>query len=210
MSEKPLHRVYGYARVSTEDQDLSLQRAALIKAGCDPDFIYEEHGSGGTMERMALKRLMRSMRAGDKLVVWKLDRLGRTLTGVIEFVKELRDEGIDLEIVTEKIDTSTAAGRAFFQMTMVFAELERGLISERTKAGMEVARSRGARFGQPFAITKTEKRKAEAQRIVDEGLEFITAETALARINAADKSVPPIKSVATWGRWMKAGCPGLE
>lgn len=210
MEHPPLHRVYGYARVSTEDQDLSLQRAALIKAGCDPDFIYEEHGSGGTMERIALKRLVRSMREGDKLIVWKLDRLGRTLTGVIEFVETLRADGIELESITDKIDTSTAAGNAFFQMTLVFAQLERALISERTKAGMAVARDRGARFGQPHTIKDNPKRLAAARAIVERGLETVTAAEAVAALNAADPKAKPIKSLETWRRWVRDGCPGVD
>jgi len=210
MNTSQLNRVYGYARVSTDDQDLSLQRAALIKAGCDPEWIYEERGSGGRMDRRELKRLMRSMRSGDRLMVWKLDRLGRTLTGVIETVEEMTREGIELVSLTEKIDTTSAMGRAFFQIALVFAELERALISERTRAGMAVARERGAQFGQPGKIADNPKRLAAARDLVERGLENITAAEAVEILNRADPKAKPIKSLETWRRWVRMGCPGAD
>lgn len=210
MEPPPEHRLIGYARVSTDDQDLTLQRKALIGYGVQPEHIFEEHASGGTMNRLALSRALRSMRAGDKIVVWKLDRLGRTLTGVIETVKQMTEEGVELVSLTEKIDTASAMGRAFFQIALVFAELERALISERTKAGIEVAKARGAQFGQPGKITDNPKRLAVARQIVEEGLENITAAEAVRRLNAADKSARPIKSLETWRRWLRLGCPGAD
>lgn len=210
MDHAPLNRVYGYARVSTDDQDCTLQRRALINAGCDPDWIYEEHGSGGRMDRKVLRRLMRSMRRGDTLKVWKLDRLGRTLTGVIETVEEMTAEGIELVSLTENIDTTSAMGRAFFQIALVFAELERALIAERTRAGMAVAKERGAKFGQPGKIVDNPKRLAEARKIVECGLENVTAAEAVKRLNEADPKAKPIKSAETWRRWVRMGCPGVD
>lgn len=210
MERPPLNRLYGYARVSTDDQDLTLQRDALIKAGCDPEWIYEEHGSGGRMDRKQLRNCIRSMRRGDRLMVWKLDRLGRTLTGVIETVEELTSEGIELVSLTEQIDTTSAMGRAFFQIALVFAELERALISERTKAGIAVAKERGARFGQPHKIKDNPKRMAVARGLVERGLENVTAAEAIAALNRADPNAKPITSPETWRRWVRQGCPGVD
>ena len=210
MGQEPDNRLIGYARVSTDDQDLSLQIAALTKYGVREDHIYREHASGGRMDRVQLQRAMRSLFPGDTLVVWKLDRLGRTLTGVIEFVEEMSKQSVNLISLTDNVDTTSAMGRAFFQIALVFAELERALIAERTKAGMAVARSRGARFGQPHKIKDNPKRLAAAREIVERGVETVSAEEALEILNAADPKAKPIKSTATWGRWLKAGCPGAD
>lgn len=210
MQYEPERRLIGYARVSTDDQDLSLQRAALVRYGVKPDHIYEEHASGGKMNRVQLRHALRSMRAEDTIVVWKLDRLGRTLTGVIEVVEEMTREGVNLVSLTEKIDTTSAMGRAFFQIALVFAELERALISERTKAGMAVAKERGAQFGQPSKIADNPKRLAAAREIVERGLESITAAEAVEILNRADPKAKPIKSAETWRRWVRMGCPGAD
>jgi len=146
MEIEPERRLIGYARVSTDDQDLTLQRKALVGYGVQPEHIFEEHASGGRMDRPALRRALRSMRGGDTIVVWKLDRLGRTLTGVIEAVEEMTQEGVNLVSLTEKIDTTSAMGRAFFQIALVFAELERALISERTKAALAQKRANGETY----------------------------------------------------------------
>lgn len=210
MSIEPERRLIGYARVSTDDQDLTLQKRALVGYGVNPEHIFEEHASGAKMDRPALKRALRSMRAGDKIVVWKLDRLGRTLTGVIETVKQMTEEGVELVSLTEKIDTTSAMGRAFFQIALVFAELERALISERTTAGIAVRKAQGVKFGQPGKITDNPLRLAVARQMVEEGVENITAREALRRLNAADKKAKPIKSVETWNRWRRIGCPGAD
>lgn len=210
MDHQPERRLIGYARVSTDDQDLTLQRQALVAYGVKPEHIFEEHASGGKMDRPALRRALRSMRDGDKIVIWKLDRLGRTLTGVLEIVEQMTREGVELVSITDSIDTKTAAGRAFFQMALVFAELERSLISERTKAGIAVRKAQGVRFGQPGKITDNPRRLAEAKRIVEEGVENVTAKEAIARLNAADPKAKPIKSVETWNRWRRIGCPGVD
>lgn len=210
MEHEPLRRLYGYARVSTDDQDLTFQREALIKAGVDPEWIYEEHGSGGRMDRKVLQRCLRSMRDGDTLMVWKLDRLGRTLTGVLEVLKQIEDDGIAFISLTEKFDTTTPMGKAMLHFAMVMAQLERDLISERTKAGIEIAKARGAKFGQPSMIKDNPKRLAAAREIVEAGVENITASEAIAKLNAADPKAKPIKSLETWRRWVRTGCPGVD
>lgn len=210
MEHAPLCRLYGYARVSTDEQDLTYQREQLIKAGVDPEWIYEEHGSGGRMDRKQLMRLLRSMRSGDTLMVWKLDRLGRTLTGVLEVLKQIEADGINFVSLTEKFDTSTPMGKAMLHFAMVMAQLERDLISERTKAGIVVAKERGAKFGQPSLIRDNPRRLLAARELVERGLENVTAAEAVAYLNAADQKARKIKSLETWRRWVREGCPGVD
>lgn len=203
-------KTFGYARVSTVDQDLSLQREALISYGVEPCNIIEDKASGGTMTRPGMKNLIRAMRPGDTVVVWKLDRLGRTMRGIIEIGLQMEKQDIKLVSITEQIDTKTPLGRMFFHLIAAMAQLERDLISERTKAGIEVAKARGTKFGPSHSILDNPKRFEEARQIVEEGLENITAEEALERLNAADPKAKKIRSLETWRRWVRAGCPGID
>ena len=202
-------KTFGYARVSTDDQDLALQRKALEAYGVDPCDIIEDHASGGTMKRPGMRNLLRVMRPGDTVVVWKLDRLGRTLTGVIETAENMARQDIQLISLTEKIDTSSAMGRAFFQIALVFAELERAVISERTKAGIAVAKARGVKFGAS-SWRDDPLRMAKAKEIVEAGVETVTAKEALAMLNAANPKARPLTAEETWRRWVRAGCPGAD
>ena len=131
----------GYARVSTDDQDTAAQVAALKAGGCER--IYREKASGGRWDRPELHRLLDQMRKGDVLVVWKLDRLSRSLRDVLTIMERLRDSGAGFRSLTEAIDTTTAAGRMMMQMVGVFAEFERAMLKERTKAGLDAAREEG-------------------------------------------------------------------
>ncbi len=133
--------IIGYARVSTDDQDLSLQLKALEEAGCER--TYSDKKSGKNLNRPGWRKCRMDLRGGDTLVVWKLDRLGRSLVDLVETVAEFRDEGIGLVVITQSIDTRTAAGRFMFNILASLAEMERELISERTKAGIEQAKERG-------------------------------------------------------------------
>jgi DNA invertase Pin-like site-specific DNA recombinase len=147
---------YGYARTSTGDQTTALQLAALKRARCS--HIFEDRGqSGSTPKRPALTRCLKTLRAGDTLVVWKLDRLGRSLRDLIILLDSLNERGVRFQSLTEAIDTETPTGRAMWQMIGVLAELERSLIVERTRAGMQAARRRGVKFGR--------KRKLSAAQI---------------------------------------------
>ena len=137
----------GYARVSTEDQHLDLQRDALEKAGCQD--IYEEKISGKQADRPELTQCLRSLREGDVLVVWRLDRLGRSLPDLVRIVGELESRGIGFESITEKIETVSATGRLVFHVFAALAEFERNLIRERTRAGIDAARARGRQGGRP-------------------------------------------------------------
>lgn len=131
----------GYVRVSTNDQNTALQRNALECAGCE--LIFEDKISGKTSDRLGLKRLLRTLGEGDTLVVWKLDRLGRSMRHLVVLVEELRERDINFRSLTDSIDTSTPMGRFFFHVMGALAEMERELIVERTRAGLAVARAEG-------------------------------------------------------------------
>lgn len=137
----------GYARVSTLDQSLNLQLDALNKAGCEK--VYQEKLSGMKEDRPQLMELLNFAREGDILVVYKLDRLGRSTKKLIEWSEELQARGIELVSIRDSIDTTTAVGKAMFKMLAVLAEMERDLISERTRAGLESAKARGRVGGRP-------------------------------------------------------------
>ncbi len=143
----------GYARVSTEDQKLDLQISALKRVGCGR--IYEDHGiSGSTMMRPGLASMIRSLRPGQTLVVWRLDRLGRSLSGLVQLVDHLNRREVGFQSLTESLDTGSSGGRLIFHIMAALAEFERTLISERTKAGMEEARRRGRHVGRPPKMTR--------------------------------------------------------
>ena len=140
---------FGYARVSTEDQNLDLQIDALNAAGCER--IFSEHMTGTRFDRPEFQRMDDMLREGDVVVVWKLDRLGRSTKQLIELVEGWERRGVDFVSLRDTIDTTTATGRFFFRLMASFAELERDLTSERTKAGLVAARARGRKGGRPKA-----------------------------------------------------------
>jgi DNA invertase Pin-like site-specific DNA recombinase len=139
----------GYARVSTDEQNLDLQRDALLNAGVSAKDIYTDKVTGVKADRPGLTLAISHLRAGDTLVVWRLDRLGRSLKHLIETVTTLKDQGISFKSLTEHIDTSTATGTLVFQIFGALAEFERNLIKERTVAGLKAARARGRTGGRP-------------------------------------------------------------
>ena len=151
-------RRIGYARVSTADQDLAPQLDVLRAKGCEP--IYSEHASGKHADRPELAQAMKALRAGDTLVVWRLDRLGRSLPDLIATVNELASRGIAFESVTEAIDTTTASGKLVFNIFASPADFERHLIGERTRAGLAAGRARGRMGGRPPALTSRQLREA--------------------------------------------------
>jgi DNA invertase Pin-like site-specific DNA recombinase len=150
----------GYARVSTLDQNLALQRDALSEAGCERIFI--EQMSGAVADRPELMAALQFARGGDTLVVWKLDRLARSLKQLIETVETLRERGINFRSLTEALDTTTAQGRLVFHMFGALAEFERGLILERTRAGLQAARKAGRTGGRPPKMTAKDIQAAKA------------------------------------------------
>ncbi|ATU15799.1 MULTISPECIES: recombinase family protein [Klebsiella pneumoniae complex] len=141
----------GYARVSTGDQNLDLQKNALVRAECEQ--IFEDTASGKNSRRPGLRRAIRRLKPGDSLVVWKLDRLGRSVRDLITLVSELQDRGIHFRSLTDSIDTSTPAGRFFFHVMSALAEMERELIVERTRAGLAAAREQGRIGGRRRVMT---------------------------------------------------------
>jgi len=143
----------GYARVSTEDQNLDLQRDALTAAGCER--IFEDKASGVRDDRPGLAEALSHLRQGDCLVIWRLDRLGRRMIALLSFVEELRQRGCDFRILTGAcpIDTTTASGRLLFHISAALAENERDVIRERTIAGLASARARGHKGGRPAKLT---------------------------------------------------------
>jgi DNA invertase Pin-like site-specific DNA recombinase len=141
----------GYARISTIDQTLALQQDALSAAGCQE--IYTDTVSGSVTERPGLTNALSHVRSGDTLVVWRLDRLGRSLPHLIETVSQLQQQGIGFRSLQEQIDTTTSGGKLVFHVFGALAEFERDLIRERTHAGLAAARARGRLFGRPKALT---------------------------------------------------------
>jgi DNA invertase Pin-like site-specific DNA recombinase len=139
----------GYARVSTNEQNLDLQRDALLRSGVSSKSIYTDKVTGVKSERPGLKQALSHLREGDTLIVWRLDRLGRSLKHLIETVTTLKNQGVSFKSLTENIDTSTATGTLVFQIFGALAEFERNLITERTVAGLESARMRGRKGGRP-------------------------------------------------------------
>ena len=141
--------VYGYARVSTKGQNLALQRDALKAAGVDHRRIYADIGTGTNMRRPKFEAMDSRLLEGDTVIVWKLDRLGRSMDELIEYVIELGRRGVNVKSLTQDVDTSTAMGKAFFYMAAIFGEVEHEYIVERTNAGLEAARRRGKKGGRP-------------------------------------------------------------
>ena len=147
----------GYARISTEDQKLDLQRQALEEAGCERIF---EDTAGGAAERPALRAALDHLRAGDTLVVWRLDRLGRSLKDLIAHAESLRTQGVGLRSLKEAIDTDSSAGKLVFHIFGALAEFERALIRERTRAGLAAARARGRIGGRRKRLDEDRRRHA--------------------------------------------------
>ncbi len=148
-----MSRSFGYSRVSTSDQDYELQVQALIKWGVDERDIYAEKVSGSKRNRDALEIVLNQLRPGDKLVVWRLDRLARSQRHLLELSDLINDKGAELVSIMDNIDTSTATGKLLFSMLGALAEFEKNLLIERTKAGQAVARENGKKFGRPKKLT---------------------------------------------------------
>lgn len=184
--------------------------AALRQAGIEEVFIISEKRSGKDMRRPELQNLIKAAREGDTIYVWKLDRLGRSLMGVLDACEKLHQRGINVVSLTEPIDTTTAMGKAFFQIILVFAELERNMISERTKAGIAKRRAEGAKGGRPHKIKDYPKRMARFIELRNSGdLEKMTDKQVIADLNAVDRRAPKIESEEMLRRWKRDGFPGL-
>lgn len=163
----PDSRLIGYARVSTDDQDLTMQIEALRKAGVREVNLYTDKKSGKSMKRKGLEHALLDCRPGDVLVVWKLDRLSRSLEDLIGLAKRLEREGVELRSLHEQIDTTTPMGAFFFHLMAALAQFERSLIGFRTRSGMAAAKERGVKMGAP--ATLTDKKLARAVALLRDG-----------------------------------------
>jgi DNA invertase Pin-like site-specific DNA recombinase len=199
----------GYCRVSKSDgsQSVALQRDALIAAGVDSRFIYEDEISGSIDHRPGLDSCLMSLREGDTLVIWKLDRLGRSLRHLLELVEDLSSRGIGLKVLTGvPIDTSNASGRLVFSIFAGLAEYERELIRERTLAGLASARARGRMGGRKPVMTPEKIRIAQAMLPKEDTVvthlakELGVTTTTLYRYVSADGTVRPIGEAMLAGR----------
>jgi DNA invertase Pin-like site-specific DNA recombinase len=155
----------GYARVSTADQSSDLQEDALNKADCTSVFV--DRASGAADQRPELEKLLDYLRPGDSLLVWRLDRLARSLRNLIEIVRLLEEKQVGLRSLQESIDTTTPGGKLIFHVFGALAEFERELIRERTKAGLEAARARGRKGGRPSVMTA--EKLAAAKKLYESG-----------------------------------------
>jgi DNA invertase Pin-like site-specific DNA recombinase len=150
----------GYARISTLDQTLALQQDALTAAGCEQ--LYTDTISGSVTDRLGLSQALSHLRSGDTLVVWRLDRLGRSLPHLIETVRQLQERDIGFRSLQEQIDTTTSGGKLVFHVFGALAEFERDLIRERTHAGLAAARARGRLFGRPKVLTPRQVKQLQS------------------------------------------------
>lgn len=180
--------IIGYARVSTSDQNLSLQIEELKKHGADK--IFEDKMSGSVKDRPGLNQAMEMLREGDTFIIWKLDRLGRSLKHLIEIVSRLDDMGIYFKSITDSIDTSTVSGKFFFHIMAALAEMEKCLIQERSRAGLLAAKTQGRIGGRKRVMT--ESKLKSAKKLLKAG--------ALPKDVAQDLGV----SLATLYRWIPA------
>jgi DNA invertase Pin-like site-specific DNA recombinase len=153
-------RLIGYARVSTDQQTTALQLDALRAAGCVT--IHEDSASGSSRARPGLARAIKDLRSGDTLVVWKLDRLGRSLRDLLDIAESLRERDVPLRSLTDHIDAGTAAGRMLYAVLGAVAQFERDVLRERTVAGLAAAKRRGERLGRRPALTPAQVREAKA------------------------------------------------
>ena len=207
-------RLIGYARVSTDDQDLQRQIDALVRYGVKPERIIKEHKSGKDFNRPEWQKVMASMRSGDSVVVQDLDRLGRSLIGILRTVEEMEKCEVNLVVVNGGWDTRDPFGRAMFHFAGVFAELERNIASKRTRDGMEARKRAGVRFGRLHSIYDVPERLAVMQAIVDENgvkaLDEMYAAEALEKLNTKDIKASKITSLETFNKWRRKGYHGLE
>jgi len=182
----------GYARVSTEEQNFTLQTNALQEAGCAR--IFQDQMTGSRMDRPGLQEALSHLRKEDTLVVWKLDRLGRGVKGLVDLVAELEKKGVHFQSLTDQIDTSTPAGRFFFHVMASLAQMERELIVERTRSGLEAARRQGKVGGRKRLMTAS--KIDSAKKLLQSGI--VPGEV------ARNLGV----SVPTLYRWLPAGARG--
>lgn len=214
-------RYFGYVRVSTEEQNLNLQMDALQAAGVPEDRIYSDKKSGLSMDRPGLERVRKVMREGDCLVVWRLDRLGRSSLGLATIVKELEDQGVHFKTLDWDIDTTQPFGKLVFTIMSAIAQLESDMISQRTKAGVPAAKARGKVFGRQHYILGYPKRLHEFTRLWANGYIHkgkahplldchLTAPEVVKAMHKAQPNAPKFKSAQSYTNWKQRGFPGFD
>lgn len=204
-----MSKTFGYWRVSTPDQDPAYQIAALEKHGVD--HVFGEHITGARMNRPELTRLLKVCRRGDCIVVWKMDRLGRSLKDVLITIEDMNAKGIQVKSLTEPIDTTSPMGTLIMQILLAVAQMERSLISERTKAGMQRRKEQGQRFGKPHYIRDYPKRVKAFQKLWrDDKIKDMTGQQIVDHLNAADPKAPKMNSPQVYYNWKRAGLPGFD
>lgn len=203
-------RTIGYVRVSTAEQNPQMQIDALNGIGVPLNQIYQDVMSGTKVTRPGFQKAMRALHPGDTLAVWKLDRLGRNLKSVLETIEALEEGNINIRSVTEPIDTSTPMGRMIMRVLLTLAEMERDLISERTKEGVKSYKARGGRMGPRPFIESYPKRLECFRELLESGrLENMTGREIVEALNRADPKAPQITVPQTFYAWAKKGYPGL-
>lgn len=212
MNTKPKDRsLIGYMRVSTDEQDVQLQRDALIEYGVD--IMFDDKMTGATMDRPGLNLALKTAREGSTLVVWKFDRLGRTVRGVLETLEILNAKGIAVKSITEDVNTGTPMGKLVMTILLSLAEMERNLISERTKAGIKAKMARGERMGRPHFVLSYPKRLKRFMALYGDpavDLADVSAADFIAEMHKADKKAPTIKRPSSWYNWRKRDFVGLD
>jgi len=205
-------RLFGYARVSTLDQKLETQHAALIEAGVPIERIYDDKKSGRTRNRAGLERVTKVMRKGDTLVVWRFDRLARNARDLLSITDELTSAGIEFLSIKEGVNTSTPAGKLMLAMIGAMAQFESDVNSERTKAGIANAARKGRTGGRKHYILAYPKRLARFTELWLEGAipdGWMSAADIVAEMNRVDKKAPRIKSIGSYANWKGKGFPGF-
>jgi DNA invertase Pin-like site-specific DNA recombinase len=203
-----MSRTFGYARVSTDEQDIALQEDALNKYGVD--HIFWEKMTGARMDRPQLARCIKVCRKGDKIVIWKLDRLGRSTVGLIEAVEALDAKGIQLVSIVDHIDTTTAMGKFFFTIMAAIAQLERDMISERTRAGVAAYQARGGKMGKPHFVRDCPNRLARFNAlwpIIYAG--GMTGKQVIAEMNEVPSKLDKVKTPQSFYNWRAKGYEGF-
>lgn len=202
---------YGYVRVSTDDQTDRMQRDALIEFGVPENQIFSDTMTGATMNRPQLAKVLKYCRKGDMLVIWRLDRLGRSVVGMAQLVEQLNHDGIQLRSITDHIDTTTPNGRFVMNIMSNMAQYERELIAERTKAGVAAKMKTGWRPGPKHGIRDYPKRHARfAELLMSGDLAKMTGRQVIEEMNRVDPKAPKIKSPQMLSNWKRENFKGLE
>lgn len=181
----------GYARVSTAEQNLEMQVEALKRAGVHPDALHVEKVSGAAASRPVLEWALDELREGDTFVVWKLDRMARSLTDLLNKMEQLKQSGASFRSLTEQIDTTTPGGRLIFHVMGAIAEFERDLIRERTRAGVRAAMERGVKFGPDRKLNATQIKQAQKMRDAGKSLRVIGKHFKVSHTLIEDYTVGP-------------------